>query len=225
MKNIICVILALTTGVIYGQNSFQEQKIKELYDDMHDFDVELNSNWPMASLGNYVAYGQYQPDCFNADDTGKNDSVRARKNAFYFELFGSGTMYSVNYERLLPVNSFVSFSARLGASMDHIGSYYFPVLANVIAGNKGHYGEFGFGTTIDLTQYSFIDVWEVNFLRTFNIGYRYQKPGGKWLYRIALTPIWSKGYSAIHYPNENSQKINPNVPLPLWFGLSAGLRF
>lgn len=148
-----------------------------------------------------------------------------KKNAVFVELLGNGTLYSLNYERLIHILPYLSFSARVGASMDHVGSYYFPVLVNVIAGHNGHYGEFGLGTTIDLTHYELNNKWETTYLKTFNIGYRYQKPGGKWLFRIDITPVVSKDYKMYDLNYEKSIKTNPTVRLTPWFGISAGLRF
>jgi len=152
----------------------------------------------------------------------ENDSIKMAKNTMYLELGGNGLLYSLNYERLLPVTNRFTGSGRIGVSMDQLGSYNLPVLVSMIAGDRGNRFEFGIGSTISVTHYSYTNKWSTDFYPTFNVGYRYQKPGGKWMAKVGFTPVyvtpifknWTFGkYDHYHHP------------FIIWFGAGAGWRF
>ena len=120
-----------------------------------------------------------------------------KKNSIQVEAFGHGLIYSVNYERV--VLNFPHFK-----TMAQIGLGYFPpktgliqfwvpVLFTQLFSFNQHHIELGGG-------HVYIDHASPlgdNNLRTFltggfltaRLGYRFQKPDGRWIFRAAFTPF------------------------------------
>lgn len=113
-------------------------------------------------------------------------------NVVYAELLGNA-LYggSINYERMLTPQ----FSGRVGASP--FGA--FPVMLNYLPGQGQHSAELGLGVLAGAS--------DENLLGTATLGYRYQPPVGRMVFRIGWTPlIGAEGVAT-------------------WLGVSAGLAF
>jgi hypothetical protein len=148
----------------------------------------------------------------------EQDSSRQR-NAVFYEIAGVGGPHTINYERIFVGRKLISFSTRIGMGFSDFIDYHgnfnpnitIPVLVNMSIGKK-HKAEIGVGQ-------SFSNIVEVNtttgapdrgsyFSTVFNLGYRYEKPGKPFLFRVGYTPI-----------------IEFNKRLVHWAGLSIGYLF
>lgn len=125
------------------------------------------------------------------------------KNAAYVELLGNGLFYTVNYERFFGPE----LSARGGLMVFSVSETengtetsgtvnVVPLTANYFLGDS-HRLELGAGpvlfrlsASVDTPGLSDSDSG-VAFFGTATVGYRYQSPGGGFLFRIGLTPIIS----------------------------------
>lgn len=129
-----------------------------------------------------------------------SSNAQVKYNSIYFELFGNGGLYSINYDRLFTEN----IGGRIGfmylPSIDFVltsaeNIIVVPVMLNYLAGENSRL-ELGAGIV-------FVSVDDVGFFGfksskggsavagTAVIGYRYQPKDGGFLFRIGLTPFFS----------------------------------
>ena len=139
-------------------------------------------------IANSTIFGQ---DSFNVP-TGQLDY----KNSIQSELFGHGLYYSINYERILFNDQLFKTTGQIGFSYypESTGliELWIPVLLNELISFDKHHIEMGAG-------YIFTNETDTNTLPdservwggffTGRIGYRYQKPTGRFIVRLAFTPI------------------------------------
>lgn len=109
------------------------------------------------------------------------------KNSIFAEALGNAGYYSINYERQLKHQ----IVARLGFSALSDGLIIFPVTLGKFWGEDKHHFEFAGG--VDFSS-SDNDIYDNQIIVTGFLGYRYQKPDGRFLLRIGLTPLWNDGY-------------------------------
>ncbi len=133
------------------------------------------------------------------------DTKPFSKNAVYFEMFGPGIIYSLNYE-FRPVRQ---FSVRAGYSSWSMSTFFlfvdgwfrfqaFPVTASYLTGQGSHSLEIGGGAVpmhveIEGTDFFFgqeIDGSKTIILGTGIFGYRYQPYKGAFL-KAAITPLFN----------------------------------
>jgi hypothetical protein len=133
----------------------------------------------------------------------KKDSVSFGKTALYAELAGNGVGGSVNIERALLKDNTGFFTIRIGLSFDD-GQKIFPILLNHVFGKGNNHFEMGGGVQLPL-QHDYGPA-------TANFMYRYQKPNGKFLFRIGWTPIFVRLASSLGLLN-------------FWIGASVGVVF
>ncbi len=122
------------------------------------------------------------------------------KNSIQFEAGGHGIIYSINYERnLLNFNHFKT-SAQLGfsfypAPIDLRSRLWIPFSLNQLFSLRQHHIELGMGFVLTQFQnylgtdeeFRYNSKFELH--PTFKAGYRYQKPGGKMVYKALFTPM------------------------------------
>lgn len=130
------------------------------------------------------------------------------KHTLYLELFGNGGYYSINYGYNFYQNKNLKLVASVGIG-HHIYSVVnsttwqpsLPFEFSALFGKKKHHLELGIGFTpfIDSEVIAPMQVGSdpvskgdpfVSALIPFRIGYRNQKPGRKFFYRIAYTPYF-----------------------------------
>jgi hypothetical protein len=151
---------------------------------------------------------------------GQGTAAPARDNAAYFELLGSGGLYSVNYERAVTR----SVRVRVGAGSWRAESFWsdaetrirtFPVMLQVVPGRGAHRLEAGIGL---LPGHSGRDVGvSSGFLSLIaSVGYRYEPPQRRFIFRAGFTPFYGFGASSTAYPDSG---FLPSL------GLSWGERF
>lgn len=153
---------------------------------------------------------------WRATPAAAQNGVPLKPNAAYLELLGNGLLYSLNYDRFLTAH----LTGRVGlfvlAAQDSDGEgsgavLATPVLVNYLFGRGNHHLETGIGATLlagaieDLEDE--VDESFSGAVGTATLGYRYQRPGGGFVFRAGVTPFFGAG------------GIAP------WFGVSFGYSF
>lgn len=146
------------------------------------------------------------------------------KNSVYLDIMGTGGWYSLNYERILFTKDKLDLGISSGASVTHFKDFdrhfnpdlSIPLSLNAFYG-KNHHLEVGIGTTFASVVRADEDYDAQRYLNinlTMTLGYRYQKPGGGFLFRAAYTPIIPV-----------YRQISENGEFKNWFSLSFGYSF
>jgi hypothetical protein len=146
------------------------------------------------------------------------ETAPTARNAVYVELFGSGLLYSINYDRLLTPNVAGRVGLMFASAEDDEGDSgtvaIVPITASYLFGRGNSHFEAGLGFAVasaDFDTEELIDVDEsgssTGVYGTGVLGYRYQRPDGGFVFRAGLTPI-----------------ITTDSFLP-WFGVSFGYGF
>jgi len=157
----------------------------------------------------YTAFGQRNE---------LSNSSNIKTNSFQIELFGNGIGYSFAYENILINKPKYKTAALIGieylppsAGVDLV----FPVQVCQLFSFDQHHFELGVGYSF------FLELWHEEKNKQlsgwFNgrIGYRYQKPEGKFLFRIGFIPF--RTHSIID--GDEQHNIDP------WGGISFGYAF
>ncbi len=110
------------------------------------------------------------------------------KNAVYFEVFGVGGLYSLNYDRRISRE----LDFRLGFTTSPILNG-FPVMLNYLAGSHSNYFEIGVGALIVVTTpngkpFFSISSAPSSCILVGTIGYRYQPDSSGYVFRFDITP-------------------------------------
>lgn len=128
------------------------------------------------------------------------------KNSIQFELFGHGLFYSFNYERILVNGQKFKTTGQAGISYyppkTGIRDIWIPVLINELYSFDSHHIEFGFGYVFINEATRTEDYEEIsrgwNGFLTGRIGYRYQKPDGRLIFRVGFTPLYEYEVKEFH---------------------------
>jgi hypothetical protein len=153
---------------------------------------------------------------------GQDTAPPARAHAAYVELLGNGGLYSVNYERALTP----ALRVRLGAGAWTSESFWsdaqtrfrtFPMMLQIVPGGGAHHLEAGIGVLPGLRGRE-RDVGESgSFVSLIGVvGYRYEPPQRRFVFRAGFAPFYGFGDSSIAYPEAG---FLPSL------GLSFGARF
>jgi hypothetical protein len=142
------------------------------------------------------------------DLKGRGSNVDFRKNSLYLELLGNGGVYSVNYDRMIPMNVREIISLRVGLSTmyekdSEILHPGFVSEVGVLSGGVLHFFDAGLGYTM---FQGFPDR-----LIIFRAGYRYMGTKG-FMFRAAPMYI---------YNTESGDVFGDS----LWFGTALGYTF
>lgn len=123
----------------------------------------------------------------------KDTILLFKKNATYLEIWGNAVNcnYSINYERIILSRGYNKLALRIGfAERNEFDLIDFPILLNYFIGHFNHF-EIGGGVYLETGMNKLTNKFdEINYIPTTSIGYRYQKPNGKFLFRIAYTPTF-----------------------------------
>lgn len=160
-------------------------------------------------------------------DSLENVYLNTKAKNVYFELFGPGLVYSLNYDTRFG-NRRDGLGARAGIAYyadDSEKFFTVPVVLNYLLGKKGKYFEVGAGVTFYTAQSDFI-FFNSNYnydpvtgyyngrrsdsgiFGTLNFGYRYQPIDGGFAFRTGV-----------------SQLIHSNQFIPFWPYVSFGYTF
>lgn len=115
----------------------------------------------------------------------------SKQRIIFLELGGSAGLASVNYEKEFKSINNLSLRYRVGFSFAPIdknngSSLIFPLMVHGLIGQNKHKLELGIGQGITLTT-------RLHFfsLTTPAIGYRFESPESKWIFRATYTPLIS----------------------------------
>ncbi len=122
---------------------------------------------------------------------------QSKPNSLYLEFFGSGGLYSVNYDRMFSENigariGFMYFAAEWFAFFSDVEMFLIPTTLNFFVGNGKHKFELGAGPVFISGSIGFFGSDPVagsGVGWTGTIGYRYQKNNGGSMWRIGFTPL------------------------------------
>lgn len=146
----------------------------------------------------------------------------ARPNAVYLELLGNGGLFSLNYERAVRP----AVRVRIGAAAWTAESFWsdattrirtFPLMLHVLPGGGAHHLEAAIGLLPGHRGRDRHAGQSGPFVSLIGlIGYRYEPPGGRFVFRTGVTPFYGLGDPAVAYPDEG---FLPSI------GVSFGARF
>ena len=126
---------------------------------------------------------------------------QSKPNSLYLEFFGSGGLYSVNYDRLFTENfgariGFMYFDSEWLLFFTDVEMFLIPTTLNFLIGTGKHKFELGAGPVFVFGSVSFFGSNPVSGSGvgwTGTIGYRYQKNDGGFMWRIAFTSAFFSG--------------------------------
>lgn len=160
-----------------------------------------------------------------------------KKNLVHFELFGNGIFYSFNYERIL-INHFKNkLSIQAGSCFfpqrDGNG-FNFPLKFNFLNSfypERKHHMELGLGLMMGyfLGNYKGYRYRTFGHMLTGALGYRFQKPQGKFVFKILFTPFYD--YMSAGFPVNNMNQRFAALKNFRWYnfhpsgGISVGYGF
>ena len=145
------------------------------------------------------------------------------KNSINLELFGHGISHSIYYERLL-LNRRFKTSAHIGFSIPNLYSYAdlnFPLRINGLYElSNNHHLEFGLGVAFIRTEFTnnpFDSFYEPKhyFHGLFNLGWRYQKFNGRYVFKVLISPWINKWRTTLYSVGH----------INLWAAASVGYNF
>ncbi len=141
------------------------------------------------------------------------------KNTFYLELASKGSIYSVNFDHIFRRGDKLSYSYRIGFSIEKNG-ISFPVGINMITGKKSHHAELGLTIILYIDHYRTLlsgDNLSDKYLYVIPAaGYRFQRQNGGVFFKAAVSPL-----IFLDPPSDNFWKMNPR----LFFYGNAGFGF
>jgi len=134
--------------------------------------------------------------------------LQSRAQAVYVEVFGKGLVNSINYEYSLN-NTVQGFNVQFGIGFAPTSLITIPASINYVFGRKKHHFELGGGVTY-INGFLWVDDdgFGPDFGIHSNILYRFEKPKGKFFFKIGATPFISR-----------------NLNVGPWFGAGLGYKF
>lgn len=145
------------------------------------------------------------------------------KNTINLEILGHGGFYSLNFERVILNGKTNRLSSNIGLALYpeniDILPLFVPVSINYISSLNNNHFEFGIGQVL-INDAKVNGDNDYKMLGSAKIGYRYQKPKGRFVYKAIFTPyidIWD---------NYNTPIIGRSpTNFYSWGGLSVGYNF
>lgn len=138
----------------------------------------------------------------------QNDSTHFKwKNNIQLSAGGHGLIYSVNYERFFLNHKRFKTSGEIGFAYyppkTGIISTWIPLSVNELISFGKHHAEVGVGYILTTHRSKGIEGLKQRFWEPFGslkIGYRYQKANGRFLYKLAFTPVLDlfNGYGELY---------------------------
>ncbi|WP_152969615.1 hypothetical protein [Pedobacter sp. Hv1] len=129
---------------------------------------------------------------------------QSKKNSIYLELLGNSVIYSVNYDRIIPLSAQLKLVPRIGfmyaplSTSEHFKGHNnisIPIEVNLLWAKRTeskNFAEAGIGLSlIGLKEYKTSNLERVSTNRfgqvlTARLGFRHQKPTGGFMYRAGL---------------------------------------
>lgn len=142
------------------------------------------------------------------------------KNSVHTELFGNGSVYSFGYERILLNGQKFKTSGLLEfavypSPLDLNAEYLVNILLDEIISFNKHHIEIGFGYGVVKERKADFEVYDPGYFDYFTgrLCYRFQKPKGRFVFRIGYTPFFD-------FDNDNN-----SIYYESWGGISFGYSF
>jgi hypothetical protein len=146
------------------------------------------------------------------------------KNAFYFEAFGNGVLYSFGYDRIIFNKEKYKITSGLGFEVmpaDINGgedALVIPCEINILSGKKNKFLEMGVGVTFAFTD---VEYDPFSFASCIRLGYR-SVNSKNFFFRAAFTPFfWIEKEYGYDTQAHHEYVINKFHALP-WGGVSIG---
>ena len=165
-----------------------------------------------------------------------SDEEQLNTNSIYLEAFGSGSIWSLNYDKIIKrhesfLNSFTIGVEYVPKSLNFgEGAFYgLPLSYNWLIGKKNHHFEFGTGLTFLYLddRYSPIDNFSV--FGAPKIGYRYQRKQGGLFFKANINLLIDlfhiEFYKSYRFVSSFSDVIGTGLPLFPCPGISLGYTF
>ena len=139
---------------------------------------------PKTILMRYILIGLFAT-CFhfNGLSQDQNSKTFAYENSVELDLLGPGGFYSINYERIFVNRDKYKFSGQLGFSF--VQGATIPLMLNNIISFNTHHIEMGVGHAFVLLGEPLGHELEL----VAKVGYRFQKPAGRFLFKASFTPM------------------------------------
>ena len=126
---------------------------------------------------------------------------QSKPNSLYIEIFGSGGLYSLNYDRLFTDNigariGFMYLAADWFGFFSDVEIFLIPTTLNYLVGTGKHKFELGAGPVFISGSTGIFGSDQVSgsgVAWTGTIGYRYQKENGGFMWRVGFTPFFGNG--------------------------------
>ncbi|WP_316782765.1 hypothetical protein [Pedobacter frigiditerrae] len=161
-----------------------------------------------------------------------------KKNSIYVELGGNTVLYSVNYDRIIPLSTRFKLAPRVGfeyiprslKNFPTYGNWSFPLELNVLYGKNKESKSFleaGFGLSMFniVSKYKQKDNGELidtevkaAKITMLRFGFRHQKPTGGFMYRAGLLVRLSQD-------EFSKQRVGDDLFFVIWPGASLGYSF
>lgn len=147
--------------------------------------------------------------CFMLSITnGNSQEPKPAKNSLYIEVFGSGGLYSINYERQISSYLYGRFGLATFKAIDFLGDgtesddriTTFPIMIAYLSGNGKSHFEIAGGMLLGIKSEEDVNYKIIDMIAF--IGYRYQPPVKGLLFRVGFAPMLSLDNEA-NYPDDN----------------------
>ncbi|MBC6109722.1 hypothetical protein ACFOG5_21260 [Pedobacter fastidiosus] len=174
------------------------------------------------------------------DESSPNKNTK--KNSIYIEALGNAIVYSVNYDRIIPISNHLKLAPRVGFEFlprtkrnnktfgEKYGNWSFPLELNLLWGkDQGSKNLFeggiglGFfsmikGYTLDQNEEISTTHYQMAKISTLRLGYRHQKPEGGLMYRAGLLIRLSQD-------DFSKSRVGDDLFYVLWPAFSVGYTF
>jgi len=144
------------------------------------------------------------------------------KNSIQIDLLGHGCFYSINYERLLINGEKIKTLGQVGVAYypesTGVIPLWIPISINELISFNSNHIEIGLGQIL-INDRMPDGVNDYKLFGSFKIGYRYQKPDSRYVFKLAFSPIidyWDKFDSNVH---------GAQIEFIPWGGLTFGYNF
>lgn len=169
-------------------------------------------------INKFIAAQQFNNETLKVAEVYKETRF-SKPNSIQFELLGQGFVYSINYERILLNGTLLKTAVDAGIAfyppVTDMTNFVIPLSLNEILTFGNHHLELGIGTAIQFDVYnpseSGVNYRDFDCYYNGRLGYRFQNPKGKYLFRIGYTPFLYTSPDLVEYTH--------------WGGISFGYNF
>jgi hypothetical protein len=194
-------VIGVKTRIEIVKNSYHcNESVVELFQDAYKWAakvITLNISKAITNMKNHRHILLAVMILLACSTYAQDTSRFVKLNSVQLELGGHGLMYSLNYERILMNADRFKIAGQVGFSyyppFTGVIDYWIPVGINGLYSIRNHHIEFGAGVIIN--RISTRDAnniaidWDWEGFLSARLGYRYQKPNGRFIFRAGFTPV------------------------------------